>query len=321
MVEYADIQEAHERIKNYINLTPVLHSSSVDGILGAQIFFKCENFQKVGAFKFRGAYNTLSQLSPTEKEKGVITHSSGNHAQAVAKASLMMNIPATIIMPSNSPKVKVNATRDTYQARVVMCGNTIESRQDTCEQIRIKENQKLIHPYDNDHIIAGAGTAAYELLQEIPDLEIVIAPVGGGGLISGTSIACRGFDPNIQVIAGEPCRADDAYRSLQSGKIEKNENPDTIADGLRTMLTERTFKIIKANVNQIIRVTEDQIVEAMQLIWERMKIIVEPSSAVPLAVVMSNPSQFAGKKIGIIISGGNVDLSEFFNSIRNKIRS
>lgn len=315
MVDFQDILSAHKRILPYIKRTPVLSSSSINSILNSQIWFKCENFQKVGAFKFRGAMNTILQLSNEEKTKGVITHSSGNHAQAVALVSKLLKISATIVMPKNSPKVKINATRNTYKAKVVMCENTIESRQETCRKIQEKEGQTLIHPYDNNNIIAGAGTAAIELLERHPTLDIILAPVGGGGLLSGTSLAAKGLNAKIQILAGEPKNADDAYRSFISGTIQKNIHPNTIADGLRTNLCERTFNIIQKNVDRIITVNEFSIIQAMRLVWERMKIIIEPSSAVPLAVVLENQKLFWNKNIGIILSGGNVDASIFFKSL------
>ncbi|MHA1888300.1 MAG: pyridoxal-phosphate dependent enzyme [Promethearchaeota archaeon] len=319
MVTYNDIIQAHHRISSEINHTPVMTSRTLNRELNAEIIFKCENFQRVGAFKFRGAFNALSQLSSLQKASGVITHSSGNHAQAVALAASILGIPATIVMPKNSPQVKLRATRDTYGARVVQCENNVQSRQETCQQIMEKEGQTLIHPYDNDQIIAGAGTAAYELLQEYPHLELIIAPVGGGGLLSGTSIAAKGFNSKIDVYAGEPYNADDAYRSFHSGIIQKNSDPNTIADGLRTNLCPRTFQIISQNVTEIVRVGEQEILDAMRFFWERMKIIVEPSSAVPLAALRTGEIKIARKKVGVILSGGNVDLTTFFEVFWAKI--
>ncbi len=319
MITYQDILQAYNRIKDGINITPVMHSRTLNAELGAEIYFKCENFQRVGAFKFRGAYNALNQLSPEQKARGVITHSSGNHAQALALGAKLLHIPATIVMPKNSPQVKMQATRETYGAKVVLCENTIQSRQDTCQTVMEKEGQTLIHPYDNDHIIAGAGTAAYEFLNKYMEIDIILAPVGGGGLLSGTSIATKGFNPNVEVYAGEPHNADDAYRSFHSGKIEYNDNPNTIADGLRTHLCERTFKIIQKNVTEIVRVTETEIAKAMQFIWERMKIIIEPSAAVPLAALRTGEIPIENKKVGIILSGGNIDLKDFFTVLSQNI--
>ncbi|MHA1584365.1 MAG: pyridoxal-phosphate dependent enzyme [Promethearchaeota archaeon] len=319
MISYNDVKDAYNRIKSYINRTPVMKSHTLNQMLRAEIYFKCENFQKVGAFKFRGAMNAVLQLSDKQKKRGVITHSSGNHAQALALAAKMLNIGATIVMPENAPKVKVNAVRDTYKAKVVMCESTPEGRERTCNEIQSKEGQTLIHPYNNDNIIAGAGTSAYELLQDYPDLDIIIAPVGGGGLLSGTSIAAKGFNSNLKVYAAEPKNADDAYRSFHSGKIENNISANTIADGLRTNLCERTFTIIRKNVEEIITVSETEILEAMRFIWERLKIVIEPSSAVPLAALFTRSISIKDKKIGVIISGGNIDLTDFYNLLRAKI--
>ena len=316
MISYDDVKNAYERIKKIVNHTPILTSRTLNHKVKAQIFLKCENLQRVGAFKFRGAYNALSQLSEEEKEKGVITHSSGNHAQAVALAAKLLNIQATIVMPNTSPICKVNATRKTYEAEVVFCQNSLKSRHQTTEKLIQKNNLTLIHPYDNDVVIAGAGTAALELLNDKPDLDVIIAPVGGGGLLSGSSIAAKGFNPNIIVYGAEPMNADDAYRSFHSGQVETNEDPDTIADGLRTTLCERTLAIIKKNVDEIFLVSEEEIIEAMQFVWERMKTIIEPSSAVPIAAILSGKVPIENKKVGIIISGGNFDLSEFFDDFR-----
>ncbi|UYP48425.1 Tryptophan synthase beta chain [Candidatus Lokiarchaeum ossiferum] len=319
MISYSKIQEAYDRISKEINHTPVMTSRTLNSLLDAQIYLKCENFQRIGAFKFRGAYNAISQLSDEQKSRGVITHSSGNHAQAVALTAKILGINATIVMPKGSPQVKINATRDTYGAKVVLCENTVKSRHETCDNIMTKEGQTLIHPYDNDHIIAGAGTAAFELLQEVPNLDMIIAPVGGGGLLSGSSIAAKGINSHIRVIAAEPEGADDAYRSLLSGKIESNQNPNTIADGLRTNLCNRTFSIIRTNVEKIITVSESEIIHAMQLIWERMKIIIEPSSATPLAALLSKKISVKNLKVGLIISGGNIDLTDFFSLLKKQI--
>ncbi|MHA1520330.1 MAG: pyridoxal-phosphate dependent enzyme [Promethearchaeota archaeon] len=319
MITFQDVLQAHNRIKDSINITPVMQSRTLNSELGAEIYFKCENFQRVGAFKFRGAFNALSQLTPEQKALGVITHSSGNHAQALSLGAKLLKIPATIVMPKNSPQVKLKATRESYGANVVLCENTVESRQETCQTIMEKEGQTLIHPYDNDHIIAGAGTAAYEFLNKYMETDIILAPVGGGGLLSGTSIAAKGFNPNVEVFAAEPHNADDAYRSFHSGKVEYNDRPNTIADGLRTHLCDRTLKIIQKNVTGIVRVSEVEIIEAMRFIWERMKIIVEPSAAVPLAALRTGEIPIENKKVGIILSGGNIDLNGFFSLLSKQI--
>ncbi len=320
MVEYSDILTAFDRIKDIVNKTPVMTSRTLNELTKAEIYVKCENFQRIGAFKMRGAYNAISLLTKQQKAKGVIAHSSGNHAQAVALSSKLLNIKATIVMPITSPQVKIKATRDTYDANVVMCENSLEARQKMTEKLIEKHGYIMIHPYDNDNIIAGAGTVAYELLNQINGLDMVFAPVGGGGLLSGTLIAVKGFNSNIKVYGVEPKNVDDAYRSIKSGKIESNETINSIADGLLTNLSERTFNIIRKKVNQIIIVSEKEIVDAMRFIWERMKLVVEPSGACSLAGVLSGKIPIENKKVGVIISGGNIDLNEFFDLIKKKIK-
>ena len=320
MVDYEDVLAAYERVKDVVNKTPIMASRTLNELTRAEIYLKCENYQRIGAFKMRGAYNTISQLTEEQRKKGVIAHSSGNHAQAVALSAKLLNIKATIVMPNTSPQVKVDATRDTYGAEVVMCENTIEARHSTTQELIDKHGYTLVHPYDNDNVIAGAGTAALELLNQVEGLDMVFGPVGGGGLISGTSIAVKGFKPNIKVYAVEPKNVDDAYRSIKSGKIEKNETINSIADGLLTNLSERTFNIIKKNVDEIILVSEQEILDAMRFIWERMKIVVEPSGACSLAGVLSGQIPIENKKIGVIISGGNIDLNDFFKLIQDKIK-
>ena len=312
MVTFADIESAYERIKNTVNRTAVVTNRTLNNRLEAEFFFKCENFQRIGAFKFRGAYNAVNCLSEEQKARGVIAHSSGNHAQALALAAKLAGIKAVIVMPKSSPAVKVNATRDTYGAQVVFCENTITSRQETAGELIEKFGYTMVHPYDNDNVIAGAGTAALELLQECGSLDMIFVPVGGGGLLSGTSIAAKGFFPGIKVYAVEPEAVDDAYRSFQSGKICVNETTNSIADGLLTNLCERTFSIIKKNVEQIVTVSEEEIKQAMRFIWERMKLVVEPSGAGSLAGVLSGKVPVKNRRVGIIISGGNVDLNAFF---------
>ncbi|MHA1490248.1 MAG: threonine/serine dehydratase [Promethearchaeota archaeon] len=316
-----DIKEAHERISGVINKTSIVTSRTLNEITKSSIFLKCENFQRIGAFKFRGAYNAISLLSPEERKRGVITHSSGNHAQAVALAAKLLGIKALIVMPETAPQVKVNATRDTYGAEVIFCKPTIESRSQTTLKLIEKHDYTFIHPYDNDDVIAGAGTAAYELLNQVKGLDMVFAPVGGGGLLSGTSIAVKGFNSNIKVYGVEPKNVDDAYRSMKSGKIEINKTINSIADGLLTNLSERTFNIIQKNVDQIITVSEQEILSAMRFTWERMKLVVEPSGACSLAGVLSSQVPIENKKIGVIISGGNIDLNDFFNLIQERIEN
>ncbi len=304
---YKDVLSAHERIKKQILKTPVLSSSSINKITGASLFFKCENFQKVGAFKFRGASNAVLQLSNEQKIKGVATHSSGNHAAALALAAKKSGVKAYVVMPENAPEIKKKAVKS-YGAEITFCKPTLEARENTLQELIKQTGAVFIHPYDNAQIVSGQATAAFELLQEYKDLDIVMAPVGGGGLISGTAIAAKAFNSKIKVFAAEPEMADDAYRSFKSGILLPSVNPNTIADGLRTSLSELTFKIISDKVDNILTVSEESIINAMRLIWERMKIIIEASSAVPLAAVLEHPLIFKDKKTGIILSGGNVDL-------------
>ncbi len=304
---FDNILEAYERIKHQVKHTPVLTSQSINDILGCSIFFKCENFQKVGAFKFRGASNAVLSLNEKQSRNGVATHSSGNHAQALALAGSMRNIPSYIVMPDNSPKVKSDAVAG-YGGNIIYCKPTLEARESTLEKVVNDTGAEFIHPYNNFNVICGQGTAALELLREIRELDIVMTPVGGGGLLSGTSISVKALSPNTLVIAGEPKGADDAFKSLQKGGIVPSVNPKTIADGLLTSLGVLTFEIIRSNVSEIIIVSEESIISAMRLIWERMKIIIEPSSAVPVAAILDNKDKFSGKRVGIILSGGNVDL-------------
>jgi threonine dehydratase len=302
----SDIQSAYERIKPYIHYTPVLTSQLLNDHFGCELFFKCENFQKVGAFKFRGAANAVLSLSAEERSLGVVTHSSGNHAAALALAARMNGVKANIVMPENAPSVKKNAVAG-YGASITFCKPTQQAREDTTRIIMEKTGATLVHPYDNFNVVCGQGTAVLELLQEKNDLEVVIAPIGGGGLMSGTSIYVRGISSSIQVIGAEPANADDACRSFTTGKLFPSVNPVTVADGLLTSLSELTFSIIRSKVDTIYTVKEESIIECMLLVWERMKIIIEPSSATVLAVVKENPGVFRGRKTGLIISGGNVD--------------
>jgi threonine dehydratase len=317
MVTFPDIESAYERIKNLVNKTPVMTSRTLNERLKAEVFFKCENFQRIGAFKFRGASHAVSLLSDEQKDRGVIAHSSGNHAQALALAAKLAGIKAVVVMPKSSPAVKVKATRDTYGAEVVFCKNTIQARQETSRELIDKHGYTPVHPFDNDHIICGAGTAALELLRDTGPLDMIFAPVGGGGLLSGTAVSARGFDPGIKVYAGEPEQVDDAFRSLKAGKILTNETINSIADGLLTNLCERTFSIIRKNVERIITVSEEEILQAMRFLWERMKLVVEPSGAVSLAAVLTGRIPVENKRIGIIISGGNIDLQSFFALLRS----
>jgi threonine dehydratase len=307
--EYSDIEQAHQTIRNYAHRTPVLTSSGIDKIVGASLFFKCENFQKVGAFKFRGACNAVFSLSQEEMEMGVATHSSGNHAAALALAAKMRGIPAHIVMPETSPEIKKKAVAG-YGAQITFCKPTLQSRENTLAKV-VKETGAIeIHPYNNFYVIAGQGTAARELIEDAGEFDIILAPVGGGGLLSGTAISAKQLLPDCKVIAAEPAGADDAFRSFHSKSLVPSVNPKTIADGLLTSLGERNFKIILEKVDDVVTVSEEKIVEAMRLIWERMKIIIEPSSAVPLAAILEGKVDVKKKKAGIILSGGNLDLGK-----------
>jgi threonine dehydratase len=302
----SDIQAAHKRIKPFIHHTPILTSQQLNEIFSCELYFKCENFQKVGAFKFRGATNAILSLSGEEKKRGVVTHSSGNHAAALSLAARMSGIKARIVMPETAPAVKINAVAG-YGAEITFCKPTLQSREETTRLIMEKTGSALVHPYDNFNVICGQGTAALELLNEINDLEMVVAPIGGGGLMSGTSATVKGINAGIKVIGAEPLNANDAWKSFTTGILTPSVNPLTVADGLLTSLSELTFSIIRKNVDIILTVKEESIIECMLLVWERMKIIIEPSSATVLAVIKENPDYFRGKKTGLIISGGNVD--------------
>lgn len=306
---FADIEKAHERIRPYIHRTPVMTSKSINEIVGAELFFKCENLQKVGAFKFRGACNSVFSLSDEEAKNGVCTHSSGNHAAALALAARMRGIPAYIVMPENAPQIKKVAVAG-YGAQITFCEPTLAARESTLKQVAEKTGATEIHPYNYFNVICGQGTAAKELIEETGQLDVVMAPVGGGGLLSGTALSTKALLPGARVIAAEPAGADDAFRSFYSKTLHPSVAPKTIADGLLTSLGSITFEIILNNVDQIATVSEEGIVAAMRMIWERMKIIVEPSSAVPLAAILENKVDVKGQKVGIILSGGNVDLGK-----------
>lgn len=306
---FADIKAAHDLIRPYIHRTPVMTCKAVDRLAGCELYFKCENFQKVGAFKFRGATNAVFSLSEAAAAAGVGTHSSGNHAAALALAASMRGIQSYIVMPSNAPEVKKNAVAG-YGGQVTFCEPTLQAREETLQKLTDQLGLTVVHPYNNFAVICGQGTAAVELLKEVSDLEIVMCPVGGGGLLAGTSLATKFLLPACRVIAAEPKEADDAFRSFRDGYIHPSVHPQTIADGLLTSLGELNFEIIKQQVDEIVTASEASIVAAMRMIWERMKIVIEPSSALPLAVILENREKFAGKKIGIILSGGNVELSK-----------
>jgi threonine dehydratase len=304
---FPQVLEAASRIAPYVHRTPVLTCKSLDRMYGARLFFKCENLQKVGAFKIRGATNAVFSLEENKASRGVATHSSGNHAAALAQAAAWRGIPCEVVMPRNAPEVKKRAVAG-YRARITFCEPTLEARERALEELVRASGATFIHPYNDPRVIAGQGTAALELLEEVPELEAVMVPVGGGGLLSGTALAISARSPRTMVLAGEPERADDAIRSLREGRILPPQNPDTVADGLRTCLGTLTFPIIQKLVHAIFPVSEEAILEAMRDIWERMKLVVEPSGAVPLAAVKASGGLLEGKRVGIILSGGNVDL-------------
>lgn len=305
-----DIIKGHERIKPYIHRTSVLTSASIDELADAQIFFKAENFQKIGAFKARGAMNAALSLSPDDLKKGVATHSSGNHAQALARAARILDTRSYIVMPRTAPEIKKKGVR-AFGGEIFECEPTLEARETTLAEVIKKTGATEIHPFNNYDVIAGQATAAKELYEDATDLNFIIAPVGGGGLLSGTALATKYFSPNTIVLAGEPEGADDAYRSLKSGKIEPSQ-ANSVADGLLTSLGDKTFPLIREMVKEVITVSDKEIVQAMQMIWERLKIIVEPSCAVPFAAILKHKARFKDQKVGIILSGGNVDLPRAF---------
>lgn len=302
-----DLLLCHEKIKPYIHRTPILTSQALNEISQTRIYFKCENFQRMGAFKMRGAAHAILNLSEDQKTNGVVTHSSGNFAQAVALSAKMQGIKAYIVMPSNAPQVKKDAVRG-YGGIITECEPNIDVRQATTDKISEETGASKLHPSNQVDVILGQGTAAIELLEDHPDLNVIMTPIGGGGLIAGTALASNFFGKNCKTVGGEPFQADDAYRSLLSGKIELNKTANTVADGLRTILGNHNFPIIQKHVDRIVRVEENEIITAMRLIWERMKIIIEPSCAVPFAALLREKEKFTGQKVGIILSGGNVDL-------------
>jgi threonine dehydratase len=316
--DWTAIVEAHARIAPHIHRTPVLTSKSLDAMIGAQVFFKCENLQKTGSFKIRGASNAIFSLSKQETAHGIVTQSSGNHGAAIACAAAWRGVPAWVVMPNNAPAVKRLAIEG-YGGSVTLCEPTMTSRNEASHRIQSETGALLIHPYDDDRVISGQATAAKELLEEIGDLDAVFAPVSGGGLLSGSCLGAKGVNPRVRIFGCEPAQADDAYRSLQTGTLQTLDSSNTIADGLRASLSPRTFAILREQVSGILRVSEDEIVSAMRLVWERMKMIVEPSSAVAIAPLLKADSvanlrlsaRPDGKrlKLGVIFSGGNVDLS------------
>ncbi|MFC0676309.1 pyridoxal-phosphate dependent enzyme [Lysobacter korlensis] len=304
---FNDVLAAAARIAPHARVTPVLRSHSLDAIAGCELYFKCETLQRIGAFKFRGAANAVFGLDDATAARGVVTQSSGNHGAAIALACRLRGIPAHVVAPENTPQIKLSAIRD-FGAQLVSCAPTIAARDASCARVLAQTGGELVHPYNDARVIAGQGTAALELLHEAGRLDVVITPVSGGGLLSGTSIAAHGIDPSIEVWGAEPEQAADAHASLERGERVTDMVPDTVCDGLRAQLGTLTFPILRAHCAGIGLASEAEIIRAMRLIWERLKIVVEPSAAVPLAVVLRDPSRFAGRRVGIVLSGGNVDL-------------
>ncbi|MCG6948810.1 MAG: threonine/serine dehydratase [Acidobacteria bacterium] len=304
---FEDVLAAAERIHGHVHRTPVMTSREIDRIAGGRLCFKCENLQKVGAFKARGATNAVLLLDEKSAARGVATHSSGNHAAALAYAASLRGVPAHVVMPSSAPPVKKAAVAG-YGALITECEPTLEARENTLEEVVARTGATFIHAYDNPMVIAGQGTASLELITDAPDLDFILAPVGGGGLMSGTAIAVSSSRPDIAIWGCEPAGADDAYRSLRDRTRYPSVEPKTIADGLLTSLSERTFRILSENLEGILTVGEESIIHAMRLLWERMKLVVEPSGAVPLAAVLEHPGRFTDRRVGLIVSGGNVDL-------------
>ena len=309
MVTYNDIEKAHQRISDHIHNTTILTSDSLNNELGSNLFFKCENFQKTGSFKIRGATNSILQLNDKEIKNGIITTSSGNHGAAVAFIANKIGASSKIIMPNNTPKNKIENVKR-YGGEIFYCEPNIKSREYTLEKMVQKSGGSIIHPYNDEKIIAGQGTAAKELIEKVPDLDAIICPVSGGGLLSGTLLAAKNLKPDIKVFGAEPENADDTYRSILNNKIMSNKTTDTIADGLRAQVGTITFPIIKKNVDKILLVSEEMIISSMYMIWQRLKIIVEPSCSIVLAALMINSKRFLNKRVGLILTGGNFDLKQ-----------
>jgi len=307
-LRFADVTAAQERIAPYVHRTPVLVSHALDGLLGCQLHFKCENFQRVGAFKARGAHNAVLQLRDGEARCGVVTHSSGNHGAALALAARNRGIPAFVVMPTSVPRVKQESVAR-YGAQVTLCEPSLAARERTAAEVIARTGAQMVHPYDDPRVMAGQGTAALELIEDVADLDLIVCPVGGGGLLSGVAVTTRALRPGARVIGAEPAMADDAHRSLREGRRVGAGQPQTIADGLRGALSERTFTVIRACADDILTVSEAGIVSAMRLVWEVLKIIIEPSAAVPVALLMERPDIARGQRVGVILTGGNVDLA------------
>ena len=307
MVTLKDIEAAHERIRPHIHRTPVFTNNSLDELSGAELYFKCDNFQKAGSFKIRGATNTVEQLTIEELSRGVATTSSGNHGAALSMAVTRRGGKTKVVMPNNTPEIKVNNVKRNG-GEVVWCEPEQESRESVLKELIEETGAVVVHPYNDERIMAGQGTCAKELLEDHPELDVIVSPVSGGGLLSGTLLSSKALNTDIQVFGAEPAEADDAYRSLKLGKIVPNETINTICDGLRAQIGGLTFPVISNLVDDIITVTEEEIIDSMRMIWERLKMIVEPSSSITLGAVLKNKDKFNGKKVGLIISGGNVDL-------------
>ena len=306
---YADVETAHSRIAPYIHRTPVLTSSYLNALTGAELFFKCENFQKAGAFKVRGASNAVFGLTGAQAAKGVATHSSGNHGLSLAYAAGRRGIPCTVVMPRTAPQAKKDAVRG-YGGRVVECEPSTSSREAVFAEVVAETGAEFVHPYNDPRVIAGQATCSRELNDLVPDLDIVIAPIGGGGMISGTCLTISRVAPRVKIYAAEPKQADDAARSFRAGHIIADDAPETVADGLKVPLKELTWHFVQKHVTDILTTEEGEIIDAMKMIWKRMKIVIEPSSAVPLAAILKNPATFRGQRVGVIITGGNVDLDK-----------
>lgn len=304
---YQDVEAAHDRIAPYIHRTPVLTSSYLNALTGAELYFKCENFQKAGAFKARGASNAVFSLSDAQAARGVATHSSGNHGLCLSYAAGRRGIPCTVVMPRTAPQAKKDAVAG-YGGRVVECEPSTTSRESVFAKVMAGSGAEFVHPYNDPRVIAGQATCARELNEQVPGLDAVIAPIGGGGMISGTCLTLSAIAPGVQIYAAEPEQADDAARSFKAGHIIADDAPETVADGLKVPLKELTWHFVQRHVTDILTTSEDEIIEAMKLTWKRMKIVMEPSCAVPLAAILRNPAVFRGKRVGVIITGGNVDL-------------
>jgi len=305
---FEDVEQAHQRIEPYIHRTPVLTSTYFNELTGAELFFKCENFQKAGAFKARGASNAVFGLTDEQALKGVATHSSGNHALSLSYAAGRRGIPVTVVMPRTAPEAKKAAVRG-YGGKIVECEPSTSSREATFAEVIAQSGADFVHPYNDPRVIAGQATCSKELLTQVDHLDAVIAPIGGGGMISGTCLTLSNQAPSVKIYAAEPLNADDAARSLKAGHIIADDAPDTIADGLKVPLKELTWHFVSNHVTDILTATEQEIIDAMKLTWQRMKIVIEPSCAVPLATIIKNRDTFAGKRVGVIITGGNVDLA------------